>query len=65
MAVNDEREKLRQAKEWLETCEVSSPHFKAAWEHITWLLTHGTLDPAVRAEAQQLADRILGRNALN
>lgn len=64
MGLNDEREKLRQAKEWLTDCEVSSHHFKAAWEHITWILSYAK-DPAIRAEAQKIADMVLGRNALN
>jgi hypothetical protein len=61
MGLNDESEKLRQAARWLEDCDASSQHSRAAWEHVTHVLTT-TADPALRAQAQKIADQvILGR----
>ncbi len=64
MGLNDEAEKLRQAEGWLRDCEVGSQHYKAAWEHVTWLLTY-TKDPALREGAQKLADLVLGKDWAN
>ena len=64
IGLNDEREKLRQAKLWLKDCDVSSQHFKAAWEHITWQLGHAK-DPAVRDEALKIADTVTGKNKVD
>ena len=62
MGLNDEHEKLRQAKAWLMNCEPASQRYRAAWEHVTYVLT-ATLYPTLRAEAQEIADQVLERNS--
>jgi hypothetical protein len=54
MGLNDEAEKLRQAKTWLLTCEPSSQQYRAAHEHVDWVLTH-TQDVALYTEALGIA----------
>lgn len=54
MGLNDEREKLRQARAWLAECEISSQHFQAAWDHV-WMVMIDAPDFALREEARQLA----------
>lgn len=60
MGFNDEREKLRQAREWLYEAPTDSEHWRASWEHVTHVLTY-TSDPQLRTEAQALADTVLAK----
>jgi hypothetical protein len=58
LGLNDEQEKLRQAREWLEACEPTSQQYKAAYEHIGGVLTYAG-DTELREQAQEIA-RALG-----
>ena len=58
MGLNDEAEKLRYAKTLLLTCEPTSHQYKAAYEHVGWVLTY-TRDAKLREQAQEIADMVL------
>jgi hypothetical protein len=60
MGLNDEREKLRQAQEWLKDCKPTSHQFQAAWEHINDLLCCAS-DVFLHDEARETADETLRR----
>lgn len=61
MGLNDEQEKLKQAREWLETLKPPDMRVTAAWDHVHWVLEFSE-DSELRKEAQKLAATIaLGR----
>lgn len=64
MGLNDEQEKLRQAREWLETLKLPDMRVTAAWDHVRWVLEHSE-DSELRKEAQKLAAMVLGKDAFN
>lgn len=64
MGLNDEGEKLRQAREWLATRRPGSQEWEAAWEHVKWVLRE-TPDPGIRAQAQVIADQVIMAGMLN
>jgi hypothetical protein len=53
MGLNDEMEKLRQAEQWLMTCELTSQQSKAAWEHVCHVLVHSP-DAGLRNAARKI-----------
>jgi hypothetical protein len=53
MGLHDEREKLRQAEQWLVTQPMYSDHFLAAYEHVTWVYRESP-DQALRGEATRI-----------
>ena len=61
MGLNDEREKFRQAQEWLRSCEPDTQQYKAAWEHLIHLLGSSE-DPALLTDAWNFAVDLLGRS---
>ena len=54
MGLNDEQEKLRQAREWLDTENFQSDKARAAWEHVIYVATKGPRD--LRREAWRIID---------
>ena len=60
MSMNDEREKLRTAKEWLETRSRGSLEWYAAWDHVVWVAANVT-DPGILTEARAIAEKVLAR----
>ena len=39
MSLNDEKEKLTQARKWISECDVDSDHFRSSCEHLQYLLS--------------------------
>lgn len=60
MGLDDPREKLRQAEEWLATEPRGSAKYGAAWDHLRWVLTK-TADSSLRTYAQKIADDVISR----
>jgi hypothetical protein len=60
MGLNDEREKLRTAKEYLETRSRGSLEWYAAWDHVVWVAANVT-DPDLLIEARAIAEKVLVR----
>jgi hypothetical protein len=58
MGLNDEREKLRQAKQWLTEYPAGSEHFDAAREHVLFI-RRSSRDVRLRREAQEIVYSIL------
>lgn len=56
MGLNDEREKLRQAEEWLASSSVRSEQFRSAFDHVTWTYTRAIDLDADRGEQLALRD---------
>ena len=63
----DDKDKLRQAEEWIMTAAVGSEQWKAAWSHVRYLLgmeTHvprPAPEPHVIAQSQGLANTAIKR----
>jgi hypothetical protein len=57
--MNYELEKLRIAKEWLETRTPGSQEWEAAWEHVLYVARF-SMDRTLRLEALVFADKVLG-----
>ncbi len=56
MGLNDALEKLRQAEEWLDTCDPNSQQFLAAWEHVQYTSLHSGGDAEVSREAWRIIE---------
>jgi hypothetical protein len=54
MGLNDEAEKLRQAREWLDAGSPQDERARAAWEHVTHTALHGPRE--LRREAWNIID---------
>jgi hypothetical protein len=60
MGLNDEREKLRQAEQWMIDCDVNSHHFLAAWEHLTWIYGYARVSRDLKDEAGRIINDMTG-----
>jgi hypothetical protein len=61
----DVADKLRQAEDWIMTAPVGSEHWKAAWEHIRYLLGMEPLRPVFSEETRTSAQAIADKGILN
>jgi hypothetical protein len=56
VGLNDEQEKVQQAKEWLETRIPGSQEWDAAWYHLTWVAGNEDCPFELRAFARQVME---------
>lgn len=58
-------DKLRQAEEWIATAPIGGEHWKAAWDHVRFLLgmeeRYPVTSPDLRDKAQVIANKGLAR----
>ena len=64
MGLNDEAEKLRQAKEWLTNCDVTSQHYHAAWAHVCYVY-RSTEDCELKSQSYKILTMVMGEDWLN
>lgn len=66
MSLNDEREKLRQAKEWLGDSDllVTSEKFLASWDHVCYVY-QTTKDCELKSQATKIMTDLMGTDWLN
>lgn len=63
----DDKDKLRQAEEWIVTADIGSEHWKAAWSYVRYLLgmelhiPSPAPEPHVIAQSQGLANTAIKR----
>jgi hypothetical protein len=65
--MTDDQDKLRQAEEWIMTAKVGSEQWKAAWEHVRYLLgmepriPSPAPSPSLVAKSQDIANIAIKR----
>lgn len=60
MGMNDELEKFRTAKEWIDTKKPGSMEWDAAYEHLVWTAKN-TKDDGIRTECRAVLERVLSK----
>jgi hypothetical protein len=60
MGTSDELEKVRLAKEWVDTQPRGSQEWYAAYEHLVWV-AQNTQDTGIRTECRAVLEKVLSR----
>ena len=60
MGMNDEYEKFRLAKEWIDTKKPGSMEWDAAYEHLVYTAKH-TMNSGILTECRAVLERVLSK----